>query len=64
MIPENSWNQKENDLNEFKIDTFLMGNDWEGNFDYLKEVKDIELVYLPRTPEISTTKIKKDLNKI
>ena len=37
-----------------------MGNDWEGEFDFLKE-EGCEVVYLPRTPEISTTKIKKDL---
>ncbi len=63
VIPEKSWDQKANDLNEFKIDTFVMGDDWKGKFDYLKDLKDIELIYLTRTPEISTTKIKKDLNR-
>lgn len=59
VIPENNWEQKIDDIKEFKIDTFVMGNDWEGKFDYLK--KDCEVIYLPRTPEVSTTKIKEDL---
>ncbi|GHV07687.1 glycerol-3-phosphate cytidylyltransferase [Spirochaetia bacterium] len=62
VIPENSWKQKETDILEYHIDTFVMGDDWEGKFDFLKEK--CEVVYLPRTPEISTTQIKKDLNKI
>ena len=49
------------DLKEFKVDTFVIGDDWEGKFDFLKEYCDV--VYLPRTPEISTTQIKKDLGK-
>ncbi len=60
VIPEESWEQKKSDIKEFRIDTFVMGNDWEGKFDELKEL--CEVVYLPRTPEISTTQIKKDLN--
>ena len=48
-------------IKEFKIDTFVMGNDWEGKFDFLKDV--CEVVYLPRTKEISTTQIKKDLKE-
>lgn len=59
VIPEKSWEQKIEDIKEFKIDTFVMGNDWEGKFDFLK--KYCEVVYLPRTPEISTTRIKNDL---
>lgn len=60
VIPEESWEQKVSDIQEFRIDTFVMGNDWEGKFDYLK--KWCEVVYLPRTPEISTSQIKQDLN--
>ncbi len=60
VIPEKSWEQKISDVKEFKIDIFVIGDDWKGKFDYLKEY--CEVVYLPRTPEISTTKIKKDLN--
>lgn len=61
VIPEESWEQKVSDVQEYHIDTFVMGNDWEGKFDFLKEYCDV--VYLPRTPEISTTQIKKDLKK-
>lgn len=59
VIPEENWEQKISDVKEFKVDTFVMGNDWEGKFDFLKDY--CEVVYLDRTPEISTTKIKKDL---
>ena len=61
VIPEENWEQKISDVKEFKIDTFVMGDDWEGKFDFLKDY--CEVVYLERTPEISTTKIKNDLNK-
>lgn len=62
VIPEESWEQKRTDVHEYHIDTFVMGDDWNGKFDFLKE-EGVEVVYLPRTPEISTTQIKKDLNK-
>lgn len=61
VIPEESWEQKKSDVHEYHIDTFVMGDDWKGQFDFLKD-EGIEVVYLPRTPEISTTQIKKDLN--
>ena len=61
VIPEENWEQKISDVKEFKVDTFVMGNDWEGKFDFLKDY--CEVVYLPRTPEISTTMIKQDLSK-
>ena len=61
VIPEENWEQKVSDIKEFKIDTFVMGNDWEGKFDFLKDI--CEVVYLPRTKEISTTQIKKDLKE-
>jgi len=61
VIPEEEWDQKISDVKEFKIDTFVIGDDWEGKFDFLKDY--CEVVYLPRTPEISTTQIKKDLKK-
>lgn len=61
VIPENSWDQKVEDVKLYHIDKFVMGDDWEGEFDFLKE--HCEVVYLPRTPEISTTKIKKDMKK-
>ena len=62
VIPEENWEQKKNDVKEYHVDTFVMGDDWQGKFDYLKEF--CEVVYLPRTPEISTTKIKSELGKV
>ena len=60
VIPEENWEQKISDVQDYKIDTFVMGNDWEGKFDFLKDY--CEVVYLPRTEGISTTQIKTDLN--
>lgn len=59
VIPENNWNQKKEDIKLYQIDKFVMGDDWEGEFDFLKD--SCEVLYLPRTPEISTTKIKDDM---
>lgn len=61
VIPETCWEQKVSDVVNNNIDIFVMGDDWEGQFDFLKEY--CEVVYLPRTNGISTTKIKSDLNK-
>ena len=61
VIPEENWEQKVTDVHEFKVDTFVIGDDWEGKFDFLKE--HCEVVYLSRTPEISTTQIKQELKK-
>ncbi|SYW01338.1 glycerol-3-phosphate cytidylyltransferase [Oenococcus oeni] len=62
VIPEKDWEQKITDIKLYQIDTFVMGDDWTGKFDYLKKKTDVNIVYLPRTPEISTTQIKNDLN--
>ena len=62
VIPETNWEQKRTDGHDYDIDVFVMGDDWKGKFDFLKE-EGVEVVYLPRTPEISTTQIKNDLNK-
>ncbi|MBR6103218.1 MAG: glycerol-3-phosphate cytidylyltransferase [Ruminococcus sp.] len=59
VIPEENWEQKVSDVQLYKADVFVMGDDWKGKFDFLKDY--CEVVYLPRTPEISTTQIKKDL---
>ena len=61
VIPEENWEQKRTDVEKYHIDVFVIGDDWKGKFDFLKE--QCEVVYLPRTPEISTTKIKRDLKK-
>ena len=60
VIIEDYVGQKIDDIQKYEVDVFAVGSDWEGKFDYLKEY--CEVVYLPRTPEISTTQIKKDLN--
>ncbi|WP_448983738.1 glycerol-3-phosphate cytidylyltransferase [Olsenella uli] len=60
VIPEESWGQKRSDIHEYRIDTFVMGDDWEGQFDFLTE-EGCSVVYLPRTPEISSTRIKDSL---
>ncbi len=62
VIPEENWEQKRSDMHRYNIDTFVIGDDWEGKFDFLKE-EGVSVVYLSRTPEISTTQIKNDLNK-
>ncbi len=62
VIPEESWEQKKMDMHEYHVDTFVIGDDWKGKFDFLKD-EGVEVVYLSRTPEISTTQIKDDLNK-
>ncbi len=60
VIPEENWEQKRTDVKLYHVDTFVMGDDWKGKFDFLEE-EGVEVVYLPRTPEISTTQIKEDL---
>lgn len=59
VIPEECWEQKRSDIERYHVDTFVMGDDWSGKFDDLKDICDV--VYLSRTPEVSTTKIKKEL---
>lgn len=62
VIKESSWEQKLVDIKERDIDIFVIGDDWKGKFDYLKEF--CEVVYLPRTEDISTTLIKQELSNI
>lgn len=62
VIPEENWEQKIRDIQDYHIDTVVMGSDWAGSdkFNYLEDYA--EVVYLERTPGISTTQIKKELN--
>jgi len=60
VIPETEWSQKRTDVHDHNFDIFVMGDDWAGKFDDLRE-EGVEVVYLPRTPDISTTQIKNDL---
>ncbi|MBO4414741.1 MAG: glycerol-3-phosphate cytidylyltransferase [Lachnospiraceae bacterium] len=59
VLPEYTWEQKIDDVVNNNVDVFVMGDDWAGKFDFLKEY--CEVVYLPRTEGISTSKIKEDL---
>lgn len=59
VIPEENWEQKVTDIEKYDIDVFVMGNDWDGEFDFLKP--HCEVVYLSRTDGISTTDIKTKL---
>ncbi|MEJ7160744.1 glycerol-3-phosphate cytidylyltransferase [Staphylococcus epidermidis] len=59
VIPEEGWGQKEKDVDRFDVDVFVMGHDWEEEFDFLKDK--CEVIYLNRTEGISTTKIKQEL---
>lgn len=59
VIPEFSWDQKIEDVKNFKVDVFVMGDDWKNKFDFLTDFCEVE--YLGRTPEISTTAIKQGL---
>ncbi|MGG3625627.1 glycerol-3-phosphate cytidylyltransferase [Bacillus gobiensis] len=59
IIPEENWEQKIEDVKTHQVDIFVMGDDWEGKFDYLNEY--CEVIYLSRTEGISTTQIKKEM---
>ena len=61
VILEDSWEQKREDVKKHGIDIFVMGDDWKGKFDELKDL--CEVVYLPRTPDISSTRIKQQVGK-
>lgn len=56
VIPEFNWDQKITDVQKYEIDIFVMGDDWKGKFDFLKDY--CEVIYLPRTPDVSSTKTK------
>ncbi len=58
IFPENSWEQKREDIIKYKIDIFVIGDDWRGKFDDLSDL--CQVVYLPRTPMISSTLIKQN----
>ena len=61
VIKESNWEQKVDDVIKYNIDVFVIGDDWEGKFDFLKEY--CEVVYLPRTKSISTTLLKEIIQK-
>lgn len=59
VIPEERWEQKIEDIKKHNVDIFAIGDDWEGKFDFLQD--HCEVIYLSRTQNISTTKLKKSL---
>lgn len=61
VIPETSWEQKLRDVREYEVDIFAIGEDWKGKFDFLADL--CEVVYLPRTKDISTTDLKRSLKR-
>ena len=61
VIPENNWEQKRDDIKKYNVDIFVMGDDWQNKFDELSDL--CEVIYLPRTPDISTTIVKSYLNE-
>ena len=62
IIVEDHEGQKIEDIQKYDIDTFVLGNDWVGKFDYLKQYCNV--VYLERTPNISSTIIRSGRNKL
>ena len=61
VIAENSWEQKIEDIKKYDVDVFVIGDDWRGKFDYLREY--CEVIYLPRTEGVSTTNLKEKLKE-
>ena len=61
VIPEDNWEQKIKDITENDVDIFVMGSDWEGKFDEIKNYCNV--IYFPRTKGISTTKLKSILRE-
>ncbi|WEN15739.1 adenylyltransferase/cytidyltransferase family protein [Rhodanobacter sp. AS-Z3] len=59
-IPETHWEQKRGDIEKHDVSIFGMGNDWSGKFDALRDC--CEVVYLPRTDDVSSTSMKKLLS--
>jgi len=47
-------------IKDFNADILIMGDDWKDKFDYLKDI--CKIIYLPRTPNISSTNIKNIIN--
>lgn len=62
VIPEDTWEQKIDDVKKYHVDIVVMGSDWKGSdrFEYLNEY--CKVVYLDRTEGVSTSKIKQELN--
>lgn len=62
VIPEESWEQKVEDITKHSVDTFVMGSDWSGHFDFLREL--CEVIYLERTHGVSSTELRESLGRL
>lgn len=63
VIPEAEWEtQKREDVKKYDVDLFVIGDDWKGEFDFLKELCEVQ--YLPRTKTISSTLLRKVINEL
>lgn len=62
VVPESSWEQKVDDVRRLQIDVFAIGADWAGKFDFLKPL--CQVVYLPRTPDVSSSQLKAELERL
>ncbi|WP_137168122.1 adenylyltransferase/cytidyltransferase family protein [Salinimonas lutimaris] len=62
VFPEDNWQQKRDDIIREKADIFAIGDDWAGKFDDLEDI--VNVLYLPRTQNVSTTELKTVLRKI
>lgn len=58
IIIEDHMGQKIEDIQKYGVDIFTVGSDWIGTFDYLNQF--CKVVYLERTPDISSTALRKD----
>lgn len=58
IIIEEYKGQKIDDIQRYGVNIFAIGSDWEGHFDYLKEL--CEVVYLPRTEGVSSTMLREE----
>ncbi|KUJ84913.1 glycerol-3-phosphate cytidylyltransferase [Microbulbifer flavimaris] len=62
VFPESNWEQKREDILREQAAIFAMGDDWAGKFDDLADIA--EVIYLPRTQDISTTEIKELVSSV
>lgn len=58
IIVEDHEGQKIEDIQKYGVDIFVLGSDWTGHFDYLKQY--CEVIYLERTMNVSSTMIRKE----
>ncbi len=62
VFVEESLELKADYVRQYGADVLVMGDDWAGRFDWIKEYCDV--VYLPRTPSISTTAVIEKISKL